>query len=90
MWRSFFLAVAVSLIILGLECMVITKAVLAKQVPVDRPAPTTYDYLDPFAASDQPTMTNKVVQPPEWAPWSFLSTGAVVMLYALSLKKGDS
>jgi hypothetical protein len=90
MWRSLFLAVAISLCILGVECLLINKAVLSKQVPIEAPATSSYDYLDPLLAGPaEPQMTNKVIHPPEWAPWSLLSSGAVVMLYALSLKKGE-
>ena len=29
----------------------------------------------------------RVVVPPDWAPWSLMSTGAVVMLYSFTLPK---
>ena len=90
MWRSLFLAVAISLCIMGAECLVIQKAVLAKEVPVPAPAPTPYDYLDPLLpASSGPTTMNPTIQPPEWAPWSLLSAGVIVMLYAMSLRRAE-
>lgn len=89
MWRAFFMAFAVTLIILGLECLVIKKAVLASEVPAPvAPSGGTLDYLDGFMAPQAaPAMVNRVIEPPEWAPWSLLSGGAIVMLYALSMNK---
>ncbi len=29
----------------------------------------------------------KVITPPEWAPWSLMATGAVVVLYSFTLPK---
>ena len=88
MWRSLFLAVAVSLCIMGAECLVIQKAVMAKEVPAPPPAASPYDYLDPLLPQNSgPTTMNPVIQPPECAPWSLLSAGVVVLLYALSLKR---
>jgi len=87
MWRSLFLAFGVTLLILGLECLVVKRAVLAKEVPVE-PAPASrFDYLGGLAPRNEPQVTNKVVEPPEWAPWSLLSGGAVVMMYGLSMQK---
>lgn len=63
MWRSFFLAVGVFLVILGAESLAIDKAVLVRSEG----------------------MTDIV--PPEWAPWSLLSAGAVVILYSFTIPK---
>jgi hypothetical protein len=63
MWRSFFLAVGVFLVILGAESLAIDKAILARSQG----------------------MTDIV--PPEWAPWSLLSAGAVVILYSFTIPK---
>jgi hypothetical protein len=61
MWRSFFLAIGVFGVLLGLQCMIIEQAKWS---------------------SDGATLV-----PPDWAPWSLISTGAVVMLYSFSLPK---
>jgi hypothetical protein len=73
MWRSFFLALGLSGCLLGVQCMMIDKAVLAQ-----RSAPT-----DP--ASPAPSV--REISPPEWAPWSLVSAGAVVMLYTITVPK---
>lgn len=91
MWRALAMAIAITLCILGLECMVINKAVMMRQVP----APTvdnTYSGLDPLfqPAPADPQMINRVIQPPDWAAWSLLAAGVVVMLHAMSLTRDAS
>ncbi len=77
MWRAFFVAVGIALCIVGGECLVIDKAVIAKS-PEGTPAPFT----DP--KSGLPTHD---VKPPEWAPWSMISAGAVVLLYSFTIPR---
>jgi hypothetical protein len=33
------------------------------------------------------SMTTKVVDPPEWAPWSLMAGGAVVVIYSFTIPK---
>ncbi|MDZ4821534.1 MAG: hypothetical protein SGJ20_21440 [Planctomycetota bacterium] len=61
MWRSFFLAAGIFTLILGVECMLIERAV--------RSGP------------------GEDIIPPEWAPWSLMSAGAVVILYSFTIPK---
>ena len=70
MIRAFFLAVGMYAFILGLECLVIDKATL---------------HAKPDAATGQVATGFREVTPAEWAPWSLLSAGAVVMLYSFTL-----
>lgn len=76
MWRAMFIAIGVTACILGIECMLIDKAIL-----VDRgdPAQQTSGVAAPAAKRE--------LVPPEWAPWSLVSAGAVVMLYSFTLPK---
>ncbi len=81
MWRAFFCAIGVTLLILGAECLVVEKAVLAGAAK--EPAP-----MSPFDQHYQPQPTgNREFRPPEWAPWSLLSAGAVIMLYTFTLSR---
>jgi hypothetical protein len=73
MWRALFLAIGIYLMILGAECMVIDKAVMAAPPPGE-------------LGLTQPTGPRDVV-PPEWAPWSLMSAGAVVVLYSFTIPK---
>ncbi len=69
MWRALFLAIGVTLCILGAECMVLHKATLA----------------NPNKPSE--TVKRREVKPPDWAPWSLLAAGAVVLLYSFTIPR---
>jgi hypothetical protein len=73
MWRSVFLAIGITIGILGLECMVIDEAVIAKTGVV------------PAAMSTTDTMSQ--IKTREWMPWTFLASGAVIILYTITLPK---
>ena len=73
MWRAFFIAIAITILILGLECMVLDHALL-------RAPPFSHDAAT-FPAHHQ-------VKLPDWAPWSLISGGVVMLLYSVSLKPG--
>ncbi len=79
MWRSLFLATGIVLCILGGECLIMEKAVLAdnSEAPLETAA-----Y---FTSEAKPSA--KEIKPPEWAPWSFLSGGAVIILYSYSIPR---
>jgi hypothetical protein len=71
MFRAFFLALGTSAFILGLECLAIDKAVLHARAG--------------SGAAEQIAVSYREFAPPDWAPWSLLSAGAVVMLYSFTL-----
>ena len=74
MIRSFFLAVGIFAILLGAECMVLDRAVLAPSQE-----PTLNGFAERVAAAQ------REIKPPEWAPWSLLSVGTIVILYSFTL-----
>jgi hypothetical protein len=79
MWRSLFLAMGIVLCILGAECLVMEKAVLKgddAQIPQ-----ASAIFMSPSVQS------SKEVVPPEWAPWTLMSFGAVVVLYSYSIPR---
>lgn len=79
MWRSFFLGIGITLIILGVECLGIERVNL--RMRDDPPAATSpWD----TAAKVGP---NKKLTPQNWAPWSLMSTGAVVCLYSFTIPR---
>jgi hypothetical protein len=84
MWRAMFLAVGIYMCILGAECLVVERFVMAgERPPSESQAPATL-----FAATPAPSPTaTHDIEPPEWAPWSFLSAGAVIILYALTINR---
>jgi hypothetical protein len=80
-WRAFFMAVGIMLVILGLECLMIDSATLAS----DDPAPVSAE-LSLFGA--QAVLDpGRIIRPPDWIPWSLLASGAIVLLYAITLPK---
>jgi hypothetical protein len=80
MWRSLFVALGISSVILGLECLVIDKAVLARR---EDPAAGILTKEGKPASIGR----SREVIPPDWAPWSLMSTGAVVVLYSFTLPR---
>lgn len=78
MWRSLFLAVGAFTVILGVEFMAIDKAVLKSQYEVHAGS------VRPLNA--QPGRSREFV-PKDWAPWSLMSGGAVVMLYSFTIPR---
>ena len=81
MWRAFFLAIGISLFILGGEFMVVDQVVLHK-------APEVGSALDTLALmTDTQVSDGKTYTPPDWTPWSLFSAGAVVMIYSFTVPK---
>lgn len=79
MWRAFFLAVGIFLVILGIEFLVIEKAVLAES--------TAQQASQRFNATSGGMVRTRDFKPPEWLPWTLLSAGAVVIIYSFTIPK---
>jgi hypothetical protein len=77
MLRAFFLATGICCLILGLECLVVEKAELKGGGGTNS--------ATNFARQAMPGY--REIEPPEWAPWSLMSVGAVVMLYTFTIPK---
>ena len=81
MWRAFFLATGVYLLLLGAQCLGTEKFVLKSRHPAVQQAHQAFLF-----APQQPQLgPQKEVIPPPWAPWSLMSTGAVVCLYSFTI-----
>ena len=80
MWRSFFLAMGLATLLLGAEFLAINKATL--KLPTD-------DTLQQssFMTSVNETFRTREFVPPEWAPWTLLSVGAVIVLYSCTASR---
>lgn len=72
MWRSLFIALGISCCILGLECLVVEKAVMNSKETANAGI---------FTKAAHP----REVVPPEWAPWSLISAGAITVIYSFTL-----
>ncbi len=79
MWRAFFLAIGFFLIILGVECLGVERVTLKIH---DAPPPP----VSPFD-TEKKAGPKKQLNPPPWAPWSLMSTGAVMCLYSFTIPK---
>ena len=79
MWRAFFLAVGLFMVILGLECLMVDR-VLLKFREDPPPAAWPFDTAPKLGAPKQ-------IIPPPWAPWSLMSSGAVVCLYSFTIPR---
>ena len=80
MWRAMFLAIGVYLCILGAQCLAVEKVVLKiHKQPKGVQTSILADASDPG-----PKMT---IVPPEYAPWSLMAFGSVVILYAFDLPR---
>jgi hypothetical protein len=75
MWRALFIALGFFCCLLGVECLLIEKAVL-----YDREA-------DESVYGSTKLGRAREVVPPDWAPWSLMSAGAVTMLYSFTIPK---
>ena len=76
MWRAFFMGVGAFVCLLGAECMVTDRFILAAEM---KPTPS----MSMFPA---PARKREFI-PPEHAPWTLLSIGAISILYSLTLPK---
>jgi len=86
MWRAFFCAIGIVLIILGIECLLIDSAVLVAGV-MDDPGQPAQQQIGGLFSAPVPMNVDRVFKPSEWFPWSLLATGSIVLLYSISLKK---
>ncbi|MCA9260437.1 MAG: hypothetical protein KDA61_14595 [Planctomycetales bacterium] len=71
MLRSLFLALGVFSCLLGLEALAVETAVLKR----------------PQRVNGQTVVQHREVTPPDWAPWSLMAGGAVVVLYSFTIPR---
>jgi hypothetical protein len=83
MWRAVFLAVGIFLCILGAQCLVVDRFVMAS----DQPLPTEESPATLFGAPPGAPLATRDIEPADWAAWSFLSAGTVIILYALTINR---
>lgn len=80
MWRSFFLAIGVYLLLLGAQGLTVERVVLK----IRGPARVTTDFFgNRVVESGSP----RTLVPPDWVPWTLISTGAVTCLYSFTIAR---
>lgn len=81
-WRAFFFAVGIMLLIIGVECLLIDSATLGGSRTESMQV--SNNWLQPPKAV-QVQAGAQTINPPDWMPWSFIFSGAVVVLYSMTL-----
>jgi len=71
------------LVIVGIECLIIDSATLASDRPTPEPIRNGWFQQPP----SMQISNERIVRPPEWIPWSLIASGAVVILYAMTLPR---
>ena len=90
MFRAFLIAIGISICIIGGECLVVDQAVIAYPNRTKGKASKSHY---PFGQQSNGRtardagIARRKIKPPEWAPWSLLSGGVVVALYAVSVQR---
>jgi hypothetical protein len=79
MWRALFLSIGIFLILFGIQCLGVSQFTFKAH---EDPAPPS----SPFetAAAIGPA---KKLNPPVWAPWSLMGSGAIVCLYSFTIPR---
>jgi len=90
MWRAFFLAIGISTFIVGAECTMI-DAVFVRQSAEPAPVVATYGEPASIGSLGQGQVATRPqvreIRVPEWAPWSLMGVGAVVILYSFTIPR---
>lgn len=94
MWKSFFWAVGIFLLILGGETLIVDKFVMADSRRIPRLMNGTTSPMMPASYGGQygaqPNYlpgVNRTIETKDWMPWSLLAAGAVTVMYTSSLQR---
>ena len=79
MWRAIFIALGISAIVFGTECLMIDSAVL-----FSHRGTSAANFFDPTGA---PNGLAGEWRPKEWLPWMALAAGCITVLYAFTLPR---
>jgi hypothetical protein len=84
LYRAFFCAVGLVMIIVGLECLAIDSAMLSPGVLEDARAmgPEGNTWFNSQPALPQ----GRIFRPKDWFPWSMLAAGSIVAIYAQAVR----
>lgn len=86
--RNQFFMTGVFLVLLGIQFRMIESITFndktTRFLAAHAASPATSSTASMFPAS---TVPRKVVQPPQWLGWAFISVGAVCILHSLAMKR---
>jgi hypothetical protein len=91
MWKSFFLAVGIFLIILGAETLIVDKFVMSDGNRVSRAVAGSgiQDNGPRFLNAGYGKLKREITTK-DWMPWSLLAAGAITVMYTCSLHNRNS
>ena len=81
---------------LGIESLALDHAVVAqdsllgKKFQEERVEVVRDEYGFEVGTKKVKVPVTKTIRPPEWAPWSMMSSGSVILLYSLASRFGSS
>ncbi len=75
------------MVIFGVECLLIDTATLSSSMVDEAP---TLSMSMPYFQAPAPISASRIFKPAEWMPWSFLAFGAIVVLYALTIRRAGA
>ncbi len=78
MRRAFFFSICIFVFLLGAQCLAVDKFVLKSRLPP--PQKTSW-----LAGEPPKVGPHRELVPPDWAPWTLMSAGAVVCLYSYTV-----
>ena len=79
MWRALFLAIGISLFILGVECLAVNKFTFKARGKPEKVEQKTIQAPPPELVKRREFVVG------DHAPWSLMGLGAVVVIYAFDL-----
>ena len=82
MWRALFLAIGITIFILGAECLGLERIVMKKRGKA--PAVAEQTTLMPAAPAAAPRIN---IVPSDHMPWSLMATGLIVVIYSFTLPR---
>lgn len=80
MWRSLFLAAGTYLLLLGAQLQLVDQVVL-------RVHERTQETVDMFGNRSTQAGAQRVLNPPDWVPWTLMSTGAITCIYSFTIPR---
>jgi hypothetical protein len=83
LYRAFFCALGLVMIIVGLECLAIESALFSPGIFEDTAAATQQN---PWLNSQPPMPQGKIFRPKDWFPWSLLAVGSIVAIYSQAVR----
>ena len=86
MWKSFFLAIGIFLLVLGTETLIVTKFVMAdgNRVPRIVSGQGSQNTAGPFIQTGYSSLKREIMTK-DWMPWCLLAAGAITVMYTCSL-----